>query len=242
MSFTFNPDYMAQDLLALARGAADFLAPRSLVRVERLTTNLRNAVANAKAGGQASFAWRTDADAPIQVRASKSWKGGTDDFDPIAADIRLDYACQFLPATGRVKIKGVAVIVIRDIGGGGEKVVHFDVDEGGWSEVVNGQPVHRAGHPPFHAQFYGVLNDIPRMPSLIVYPVDVINFAILELHQKNWRQHVESFQAKSQLRNFPPRQRERLAAILQCWSGTVCNPDFHPLVAMQRPFGEPLSF
>jgi hypothetical protein len=241
MSFTFDPNNMIADLQALSRGASVFFAPQSSMRVSRLASNLRNAVASAKAGGSASFGWRTENELPVQILESKGWKGGTGTFDAMTADVELNYNCRFLPAHSRVQATGVCVITIRDVPGDGKKVVHFDVEDGGWSEIRDGVLSDRAGHPPFHAQFHGLVNDIPRMPSLIVHPIDVINFAILELHQKRWREHVTTFKARSELREFPQRQRARLAAILECWTGVIGNPDFHALVAMQRPFLVPLS-
>jgi hypothetical protein len=241
MSYTFDPDHMFQDLNALARGASRFFAALSAARLERLASDLRNAVASAKAGGSANFGWGTRPDLPIEIATSSCWKGGTGAFARMAAAIRLDYTCTYKPVDARVQIKGVGVLTIHHASGAGQKVVHFDVEEGGWTELKNGVLVDRAGHPPFHSQFYGFVNDIPRMASLIVHPVDVINFAILELHQKRWRDHVATFDAKSQLRYFPPRQRVRLATILESWGRQIRNSDYQALVSMQRPFGAPLA-
>jgi hypothetical protein len=241
MSFTFNPDHMIQDLTALSKVASRFFVARSQGHVQRLADNLRHGVANAKAGGQASFTWRTDDGASIQISESKSWKGGTGDYGALVVDVRLDYDCHYNAADGRVQAEGVAAVTIRDVASGKEKVVHFDVEKGGWDEIRDGTRFDRAGHPPFHAQFHGFVNDIPRMPILIVHPIDVITFTILELHQKRWREHIGTYTAKASLRDIPLRQRMRLTAILKSWTEMISDTSVHAIVAMQRPFAAPLA-
>lgn len=241
MSFTFDPNHMFQDLWALSRGASTFLRRQSAERLQRLATDLQNAIANAKASGRLDFLWTTQGNAPIQIKESKWWKGDTENFKEIEADIRLDYKCLYIPDAERVQANGATIVTIRDVAGGGVKVVHFDVEIGGWNELSDGRLLNRAGHPPFHAQFHGMVNDIPRMPSLIVHPVDVLSFVILELHQKRWRAHIDTLSGKTQLRLFPPRQRTRLVFTMQSWMAAIERSDFHALVSMQRPFASPLS-
>ncbi|KAA9010357.1 hypothetical protein [Histidinibacterium aquaticum] len=241
MTFTFNPAHMADDLDSFSKGAAKFLQKGSKSRIDQLRIDLVSAVASAKKGGGQDFVWRTRRDNPILFSGSQSWKGGTDDFDTMTAEISIDYLCSLQVETGRVWVKGAVVITFRDSGNGGVKVVHFDTEEGGWREVVEGRTVERAAHPPFHSQFHGAMNDIPRLPSLIVHPIDVLNFAVMELHQKHWRKHIDTAKAKTLLRHLPKRQRERLRAILHQWDATVGLTYTHALIAMQRPFPKPLE-
>lgn len=241
MSFTFLPAEMSDDLRSLSRVGSPFFAPQTVLRIGRLETDLTNAVANAKAQRQAEFTWRTVPGQPIQIRASRQWKGGTNDFDPLSADINVDYVCKLDPHSDRVVANGVTVIRIRD-GQDKEKVFHFDVEGGGWTEMHMGNERVRAGHPAFHLQFYGLVNDLPRVPTLIVHPVDVLSWAILELHQKKWRDHIQSASVKSQLRLVPTRQRNRMGTILMGWKQMIDNPA-HLLsaVAMQSPISAPLT-
>ena len=96
------------------------------------------------------------------------------------------------------------------------------------------KPRARAGHPPFHVQFYGMVNDLPRLPCLVVHPVDVIALTILELHQKKWREHAESAKGRSELRLVPRRQRERFDRILTEWKALIARTDFPlAIVALQ---------
>ncbi|MDX8440619.1 hypothetical protein [Mesorhizobium australafricanum] len=241
MSFTFLPKEMSDDLVSLSRVAAPFFSGQSVSRIERLAKDLINAVANAKATGDTEFNWKTAPSHPIQIKESRQWKGGTEDFDPLSADISIDYKCTLIDASERTLAKGVTVIRIKDSDKATDKVFHFDVENGGWTEMHKGKERARAGHPAFHMQFYGMVNDIPRIPSLIIHPVDVLSWAILELHQKKWREHVMSANGKSQLRLIPGRQRSRFDQILTGWRQMINKPDHLAIVAMQSPISEPLA-
>lgn len=240
MSFTFVPSEMSDDLVALSRGGALFFSPQSALRTERLAKDLKHAVADAKATGRKQFTWKTPASEPIQIKESRQWKGGTADFDPLSADISIDYKCTRIDGSERLHAQGVTVMRIKD-DGAKEKVMHFDAESGGWTEMHEGKERARAGHPAFHMQFYGLVNDIPRIPSLIVHPVDVLTWAMLELHQKKWREHVASGDGKSKLRLIPGRQKSRFDLILQSWRQTITKPDF-AIVAMHTRVSEPLAF
>jgi hypothetical protein len=241
MSFSFDAKEMMDDLTALSRVGSDFFGPNTVGRVERLVTDLRNAIADAKATGKASFGWRTALGEPLLIRSSRQWKGGTADFDPLSAEIEVSYQCSLRP-DDRLLAEGVTVIRIKDPAKvDEEKVFHFDVEVGGWQEMHNGTRRDRAGHPAFHMQFYGMVNDVPRLPSLVVHPVDVISLAILELHQKKWREHLTATRTKSLLRNIPSRQRSRFSATLDGWRQRFDSVDHLPIVGMQAPFREPLA-
>lgn len=225
---------MVDDLGALARVAAQFLQRNSADRVGKLASDLRNAIANAKSTGNNAFHWKTADDAPIEVKQSSWWKGNSQNFDPVMAKVHVDYLCRYLIDEDRVAVTGSIEVTIVDVGGGGTKVVHFDTEEGGWQQTTpEGILEARAGHPPFHAQFLGVVNDIPRMPSLIVHPIDVICLALVDLHQKRWRDHIETTKGRTDLRLIPGRQKTRLIALLDRWS-TVVQSGGLPIVAMQR--------
>jgi hypothetical protein len=229
MSFTFDVDEMAEDLRILAQAAARFLEARIPERLTQLGEDLRNAVANAKATRDLHFSWKTRDNAPIVITTSRNWKGTSRDFDPMFAEVSVDYKCVLQPEGDRVLVKeGVSVIRLKRAGrvDGAEKVFHFDADEGGWS--------NRAGHPALHTQFYGIVNDIPRLPCLIVHPIDVISFVILELHQSDWRDYVQQHDARQKLRHFPQRQRVRLQAIAARWVEALSATTDHGLVILQQ--------
>ena len=159
-----------------ARAAKRFLAQSATQRLTQLANDLEIAVANASATESPRFRWRTGERGPIRTTLSRNWKGTTNDFAPIFAEISVDYACTLLPEVGRVCVdEGVTVVRIKQEfdPDPSEKVFHFDAGAGGWE--------NRAGHPPLHFQFHGFVKDVPRLPSLIVHPLDVIDFlAILE--------------------------------------------------------------
>lgn len=236
MSFTFLPSEMMQDLVALSRVGSPFLAGQSQFRIERLAADLERALAS----DQKEFSWSTATNEPIRLKESRKWKGGTEDYHPLSADIGVDYKCTRIAESNRLYAEGVTVMRIKDAEGENDKVLHFDAEKGGWTENANGTERKRAGHPAFHMQFYGIVNDLPRVPSLIVHPVDVLTWSILELHQEGWRNHVTTTAGRSQLRHIPTRQRTRFDRILERWRQTTARTDYLAIIALQTKVPEPL--
>lgn len=234
MSYTFCPDEMVEDLEVMARACPPFLEPRSPQRIATLALSLKNAVANAKATGAADFSWKTSEGAPIETSFSKNWKGNTNNFAPLNASITVEYQCRLVTETGRVTVsEGVTVVRIKKAQGNEEKVFHFDAGPGGWN--------NSAGHPPFHMQFYGMVNDIPRLPIIIVHPIDVLSLAVLELHQSDWRKHMNNSVTRSKLRHFPKRQARRMLAIISRWNTSISTAGDSALIALQRAMVQPVD-
>ncbi|MGO8502058.1 hypothetical protein AB9F35_11225 [Rhizobium leguminosarum] len=235
MSFTFAAKDMQEDLSILASATTNFIEKRSIEDLKELARDLASAIARARSTGVHTFIWKTKSNAPIQISASKNWKGKTNNFDPLYAEISVDFDCSYLLASDRVRVNGGATVVtLKDCGNGEQqKVFHFDAEEGGWDG--------RAGHPPLHIQFSGFVNDIPRLPCIIVHPADVINFMIYELHQSHWREHVTGSQVRTKLRKFPVRQRGRLRTIAQRWAEALSDTSDHGLVILQRKILAPFD-
>jgi hypothetical protein len=234
MSFTLCYREIEDDTRALSKVAKDFLEGQSAFYLQRFGEDLKNAASNAKKIEKKTFKWKTGTETPIVLKQSRWWKGGgTQLFDPIAAEVRFNYDCEYLAVSDRISVIGAAEVRLIDVGSDSSKIVHYDAERGGWSEETSEGTQERSGHPPFHAQFHGIINDIPRMPSFVVHPVDVICITLLDLHQKRWREHASSTSGRSQLRSIPVRQRTRLTAILNKWT-EIMREDHMPLVAMQR--------
>lgn len=226
MSFTFDHLEMMQDLQSLGHAASRFLMPISQ-NLDRLRGDLGFAVETAKKGGDQSFKWETTSGSPIVIKKSRNWKGVARDADELSAEMTVQYTCAWDSVKNRVRVKeGVTCVAIRN---SVEvlKSFHFDSCEGGWN--------NSAAHPPFHMQIHGSVNDIPRMPSIIVHPVDVLNFAIMELHQSDWRELVETNDGRQKLRHLPARQRNRLIKIADGWISSLKNGGgrSHALVVLQ---------
>ncbi len=220
---------MLDDIQVLARGANDFLAHGTIRSLENLASNLRYAVENATSKGTSNFRWKTDGATPIVTSPSRNWKGTTNDFSPIYAEITIDYDCTFLSDCARVRVnEGCTVVCLKEQADPDtdKKEFHFDAGAGGWA--------NQAGHPPLHCQFSGFVKDIPRLPSVIVHPVDVITFVILELHQSRWREHTQKMEVKNKLRRFPERQRTRLRKVATGWATALIDGSDHGLVILQR--------
>ncbi|MGZ2382848.1 hypothetical protein [Rhizobium brockwellii] len=235
MSFTFAYKQMQDDLADLSSAAATFIEKHSLSHLRELATDLENAIARARKEANKNFVWKTKSDAPIRICPSRNWKGRTNDFDLLHAEISIDFDCTYLPLTDRVRVNsGVTVVTVVDSGDVAKrKIFHFDAEEGG-SEG-------RSGHPPLHMQFSGFVNDIPRLPCIVVHPADVINFVIFELHQSHWRKHITESKTRTKLRKFPSRQRERLRTVAQNWADALKDTSDHGLAILQRKIPAPMD-
>jgi|SRR5215472_6849929 len=98
------------------------------------------------------------------------------------------------------------------------------------------------GHPPVHVQFYGVLNDIPRIPVFIFTPADVIDFTLMELFQKRWRERVLDAKVKSILRGFPTAQSGRAVKVFAGWQANIKSaPNVRAYMALQHALPLDLS-
>lgn len=236
MSFTFSCSEMAEDLVVLSDAASKFLAPRSPHRLKALAHGLGFAVVKAREVGSSEFKWQTNRLEPITVNVSRNWKGKTNNFDPITAAIAVDFDCK-LEADGLRATVTQGATVVRILKSnderGREKVFHFDAGFGGFDDG--------AGHPPLHLQYHGFLNDIPRVPSIVVHPVDVIFMILLELHQSHWRDHIDTISSRSKLRKLPFRQRERLTATAMFLKASIQGASRCGLVNLQQRVRVPMD-
>lgn len=236
---------MREDLRALASASSPYLLGGSVRRIEVLCTDLENAVRKADRDGGGIFDWKTAPASPIEIIPSKVWKGDSEVVAPLRAIMTLDYRCSYDATSKRVIVEeGVTVVKLRTdtfeaATGHGEKTYHFDAGVGGWSNSAGGG---QAGHPPLHFQFYGAVNDLPRLPSLIVHPVDILNLTILELHQKNWRVHSTKNETKTKLRRVPKRQTDRLIAAADLWKSVFSHNPGIGIISLHHAWRAPLNF
>lgn len=186
------------------------------------------------------FKWPSDKNglgAAVRIRPSKLYKG-VGDHRPMMGQVAFEWMCGPNPADANrlLVYEGYAELTIFDPDNqDATKVVHFDVCQGGYT----GQ----AGHPPLHVQFHGTVNDVPRLPMFVTHPLDVLDLAMLELHQSKWREHLAGVKTKSQMRSFPDRQRARILATLNDWAGLLAQPySKHAFIALQEASRTPLVY
>jgi hypothetical protein len=244
MTFTFSDSHMRVDLRALASASSPYLSGGSVRRIDVLCADLENAVSKAKREGGGSFDWKTPPASPIEIMPSRVWKGDSEGVGALRAAMSVDYHCSYDALSKRVVVgEGVTVVKLRTEAfeaetGVGEKTYHFDAGAGGWANSDGGA---QAGHPPLHFQFYGVLNDLPRLPSLIVHPVDILNLTILELHQKNWRAHAVKNETKTKLRRVPKRQTDRMIATVDLWKSVFTLSPGAGIISLHHAWRQPLN-
>jgi hypothetical protein len=236
MNLRFRVEAMCGELNALAAAtsngpAGGFLEKGSTERLKSLAERLRRQFEAAVKNGNSKFRWETLADENIITAWSKFHKGKDTEHKPLQAEISVRWDCQPIDATEAAVIEGVTVV---DLYYDSTKRKTFHVD------VCNGGNVDGSGHPPFHMQFTGPVSDVPRFPSFILSPVDVIDFTILEIFQRQWRMHMEQAKTKTVLRKLPQQQRIRTAKVLARWSELLQLSDHENLVAaIQRPYNIP---
>lgn len=236
MSVRFSAVEMGRELTVLSTVARGFLESQSASRLETLGRRLILNTTEANKGGDQEFDWDTreaGTDVPLRTVASTSYKGLTADHKPLYAEIRFSWRCR-AEAGEKVRVREGVVVVSMSRDGSNSKTIHFDVSKGGHPQG--------SGHPPFHAQFYGCVNDIPRLPFFIVSPVDVIDFILLELFQEKWRAHLNTSKTRTQLRTLPKQQRTRAINVLTNWCNTIRTSSHSQLlVALQAELQVPLE-
>ena len=74
--------------------------------------------------------------------------------------------------------------------------------------------------------------DIPRLPGLIFYPTDCIDFVLGELHQSDWRRRAE--RTTREMNRWRPIQQFRLARTLAWQAQIIKDIKVSPWAALKR--------
>lgn len=211
-TISFDPAAMVGEIRAFADVSKDFVTRASVLHLKSVATQLEQRTAEATTNAaKRRFEWGTeskDAPAPITTNGSSSYKGAVEGkpHKPLHATINFCWTCVLAPDGKRLIVDEGHVDVglhATDDAEAKRKVVHYDVCFGGASGS--------AAHPPLHVQFHGFHNDVPRVPTFFVHPVDVLDFFLNELFQSAWRKTLASSAGRSKLRSYPIQQRHRFA-------------------------------
>jgi hypothetical protein len=211
MSIIFDVNSMKHDLRAFAKAASSFVEGADQ-RFRQLEASLENSVRNASAE-KASFVWRTRTaygDGPIRTKRSTTYRNAGTEAKPLFGEILFDLIGRMINADDtRVEITSgsTSMSLFRHDDSEPLKVIHFD---------IHGLTAGSAeGHPLLHVQVLGKINDIPRIPIPFVHPLDVLEFALMELFQSRWRSYRVGVAAKSALGRFPGGQAFRLSEAMK---------------------------
>lgn len=231
---------MASEVRAFVECAKPFLERASASTMEGVATALESACSRATSDADSRiFKWGTpagDLGRPIYTIDSEVYKGaiqGTG-HKPVHAQLAFEWICNFDPGSRRVFVDDgwISVELVKSAGAT-VKVVHYDVCRGG--------SIDSAAHPPVHVQFHGALNDLPRLPTFLVHPVDVLDLFLHELFQSQWRAHLTSTRARHALRGYPKLQRQRFARYFSRYDLLLKSDEHSAFGWLQAPLRVPLE-
>jgi hypothetical protein len=224
MAAIFNIQPMRRDFQNFQRASGKFLERSS--RLDELQRELDTAV-KSLSNGETKLSWGT-ADEPIRTIKSTHYRNASTGAKNMWAEIAIEMTGVALDNQTRMRVDSgsTSIKFFRD-GDQSIKEIHFD---------IHGEKAGTtAGHPVFHAQTIGWVNDIPRIPIPFVHPVDIIEFALMELFQQQWRSHRTGTSARSILGAFRLDQMFRLERMLTWMKDCICDASaLSPMLEFQR--------
>lgn len=230
MEARFNVDRMRRDFRSFGPVGTPFLT--NPIRLQQMEVALLPATATDVTEGKHTFVWGSGDD-PIRTISSTKYRNASTGAKPMWAEISFDLRGTASADRKWVGIKAGATSIKFCRDGEAAKEVHFDIH----SETAGTTD----GHPFFHAQTLGMVNDVPRIPVPFVHPIDVLEFALMELFQGAWRTHRVNATSRSRLGNFKKEQTFRLKATLDWIKGCISDSSAHsPMLEFQKHPTSPL--
>lgn len=123
-------------------------------------------------------------------------------------------------------------------------IVHFDDAKGILDEIARWRfeiGSHDSPGCHFHAQIMGEKSDcmfphdlsVPRLPSIIITPVDVLDYLLGELFQDNWHRLVSESSDQS-VNQWSSIQKTRISNLIKWKSNIISSSDGSSWVAIKR--------
>lgn len=228
MAVVLHITSMQMDLKSFGRAAREFI--KNHQRLSELESQLSYAAAEAKHGNR-ELQWSTDfgEGGPIRTVPSSDYRsqgGGK----RIVAELSFKYSGKldakddnrFVIASGGTRVR------LSWDGSDGEVIYHFDIHPDG------------EGHPMLHIQFNGAVAEVPRLHSIFAHPLDILEFTLMEVFQKKWREAWANSKFASEFRKFPANQRKRMIALLSGYRDLLESSD-PALVALLMAPGVPVD-
>jgi hypothetical protein len=196
----FRFSELEKELVALEKLAARFLAPGSVDRLKELRSELKQ-IRIAPRGSR--HVWEIALDRPLVTTASEgAYEPDGEGGDRIRAFIssRWDVVCVDPRGAGRaLELSGIAStrVSLRKVVGDGLGTELKDAGD----EIARWRMEIGARDGPgsyFHVQVLGEESDdvfphslpVPRLPTYLITPMMGVEFAIAELFQDKWKQHI----------------------------------------------------
>lgn len=213
---TVSAETEVRALTTLVENAKSFLDASSLAVFENSRRTLL-ALAKPDAGrwrDQDPNTFKFGLKTPLKTVVSQEYKGDRNDADKLYAEIGFEWKLRRIPAEeGRFEVHGGGVNV-KYLNPDGEdlKNFHYDVCRGGVDE--RGGSAH---HPFAHFQYGQAFSDLPRLPSLIFTPTDILEQVLLDLWPKRWPAASQKLGPKAALHKHYAGQKIRLEASATCF-------------------------
>lgn len=204
---TFSPDAELASFKGLIDRAGQFLQMGSASAFDA-----RRGVLSAQLRRTDLNAVTVNLNEPIRTVFSKEYKGHGDDANAhdVRADVTFSWSLERIvdqPSRFNVKGGGVNVTYLNQQGAELRKF-HYDVCQGG-PDAGGGT----AQHPFAHFQFHGApFADLPRLPTLIFTPTDVLEQVLLDLWPRRWPSVASSMASRAALTPHYAGQRTRIEA------------------------------
>jgi len=220
---------MRADLNAFARAARGFLDNPQ--RLGTLETQLSNAASEAKLGDR-SLEWTTNiGDGPILTVPSSNYRNCTHGAaKSMIAELSFDFRGSLCPYNDSkfIVTSGGTRVRLHWNDSTDETSYHFDIHPG------------EPGHPMLHIQFNSRIKDIPRLHSMFVHPLDILEFTLMEIFQQKWRDSRLESSFKDKIRKYPSHQRKRMLSLLGTYTSWVNSPE-PVLISLLRSPATPLD-
>jgi hypothetical protein len=225
-------DAMLADLAAFSQASKRFLADSS--RLDRLQNQLASATAQARRDGSI-VSWSTNhggEEDPLRTKLSRDYRNYNTVTKQMFAEISFAFRGTLDPAnSNRLIISGGKTsLKVRWKDTEDCTECHFDIHP------------KTAGHPMLHVQFVGNVREVPRIFSLLAHPLDVTEFALMEVFQNSWKIARERPDMLSRLQKYTSSQRIRLISTLQNYCALGADANKAPLLSLQGTSPEPLDF
>lgn len=227
---TTDPERELDSLLTVISQATSWLDTTTTSKLQSRKGELLAAIRNAKSQ---PFFWGTPE--PIKTKVSRQYKGDNEAHG-IYAKFSFKWQLRLVPDQQRrffvvgggcnVEFFSDANAILRDY--------HFDACQGG---VDHGN----AHHPFAHFQYkIDGLSDLPRLPSLIVTPTDVLEQVLLDLWPSDWVQRATKSKTKAALNGHYSNQRKRIRLLADQFASAAAAAAV-PLRGLQSELASPLD-
>lgn len=229
---TTDPERELDSLTTVINQASSWLETISTSRLNSRNGELLAAIRNAKSQ---PFYWGTPD--PIQTKVSRQYKGENNNAaHGIYAQFSFEWRLQLIPNQKRrfsiigggckVEISSDANVLLRDY--------HFDTCQGG---IDHGSAHHPCSHFQYNANG---LSDLPRLPSLIVTPTDVLEQVLLDLWPSDWVEKAARSKTKAALNGHYSNQRKRIRLLADQFASAAATASV-PLRGLQSKLTSPLD-